>query len=228
MKRVYIFVLAVVVSLLLMYLSYLPAVGLLGRVLILFSTLFHELGHGLMAMLVGGEFKQLVINWDGSGVTSSHISDGRLTRGLVAAGGLIGPSIAAALLFWAARSKDARFLLATRLFALVLLVLGVLTARSVWALIFTVGLGAVLLVMSGKVSRKALESFVVFIGVQLGLSVFTRADYLFAKTAGGLNMPSDVAQMSEALFLPYWFWGLCCGLFSVVVLFWGCRCYIEE
>jgi peptidase M50B-like protein len=228
LKRIHIFVLAVVLSLVLMYFSYLPAIGVLGQVLILFSTLFHELGHGLMAMLVGGEFKQVVINWDGSGVTNSMISDSRLARGLVAAGGLIGPSIAAALLFWAARSKDAKFLLATRLFALALLVLGVLTARSVWALVFTVGLGAVLLVLSGKVSRKALESLVVFIGVQLGLSVFTRADYLFTRTASGLNMPSDVAQMSEALFLPFWFWGLVCGLFSVVVLFWGCRCYVEE
>jgi hypothetical protein len=228
LKRSHIFVLAVVASLLLMYFSYLPAIGLLGRVLILFSTLFHELGHGLMAMLVGGDFKQLVINWDGSGVTSWHGGDGRLVRGLVAAGGLIGPSIASALLFWSAKSTDTKFLLATRLFALALLVIGVLTARSVWALVFTVGLGAVLLVMSGKVSRKVLESFVVFIGVQLGLSVFTRADYLFTRTAGGVNLPSDVAQMSEALFLPFWFWGAVCGLFSVVVLFWGCRCYIEE
>lgn len=228
MKRSHIFVLAVVLSLALMYFSYLPAVGLLGRVLILFSTLAHELGHGLMAMLVGGDFKQLVINWDGSGVTSWAGSDGRIVRGLVAAGGLIGPSIAAAVLFSSARAGDKKFLLATRLFAAGLLVIGLLTARSVWAALFTIGLGIFLLALSTKVSRKALESFVVFIGVQLGLSVFTRADYLFTRTADGTNLPSDVAQMSQALFLPFWFWGAVCGLFSVVVLFWGCRCYIEE
>lgn len=210
-----------------MYFSYLPAIGILGRVLLLFSTLAHEMGHGLMAMLVGGDFQQLVIKWDGSGVTSWSGGTGRIVRGLVAAGGLIGPSIAAALLFWSARRSDKTFLLTTRIFGVALLLAGILTARSVWALIFTVGLGAVLLALSAKLNRQVLESFVVFIGVQLGLSVFTRADYLFTRWAGP-NLPSDVAQMSEALFLPFWFWGLVCGLFSVVVLLWGCRCYIKE
>lgn len=227
MKRRNTFILAVVLSLALMYFSYLPAVGILGHVLLLFSTLAHEMGHGLMAMLVGGDFKQLVINWDGSGVTSWVGSTGRVVRGLVAAGGLIGPSIAAALLFWSARRSDRTFLLTTRLFGLALLAAGVLTARSAWALVFTVGLGALLLALSTKVKRASMETLVVFIGVQLGLSVFTRADYLFTRWAGP-NLPSDVAQMSEALFLPFWFWGLVCGLFSVVVLFWGCRCYIKD
>lgn len=227
MKRVHIFVLAVVLSLALMYFSYLPALGILGQVLLLFSTLAHEMGHAAMAVLFGGDLHELVIRWDGSGHANSSIRDSRIIRGLVAAGGLIGPSITAALLFWSARRKDKVFLLVTRLFALTLLVVGVVAARSVWALIFTLGLGAVLLALSFKVGRPKLESLVVFIGVQLGLSVFTRADYLFTRWAGP-NLPSDVAQMSQALFLPYWFWGLICGLFSVVVLAWGCRCYIKN
>ena len=100
-------------------------------------------------------------------------------------------------------------------------------ARSVWALIFTVGLGALLLFLAGKWNRTKLESLMVFIGVQLGLSVFTRADYLFTQQAGP-GSPSDVANMASALFLPYWFWGIVCGLFSVAVLLWGCRCYIKD
>lgn len=227
LKRLHIFILATVLSLGLMFFSYLPAVGLLGRILILFSTLFHELGHGLTALLVGGDFHKVVINWDASGVTSWSGQTGRIARGLVAAGGLVGPAISAALLFWAAKSSDKRFLFITRLFAVALLLIGVVTARSIWALLFTVGLGALILALAGRVSRTTLESLVVFIGVQLGLSVFTRADYLFTKTAGA-GLASDVAQMSDALFLPYWWWGLVCGSFSVVVLYWGCRCYIQE
>ena len=226
-KRTHIFILAVALSLVLMYFSYLPVIGVLGRVLLLFSTLTHELGHGLMAIMVGGDFQRLTIEWDGSGLTTWSGNPGRIARGLVAAGGLIGPSIAACVLFWSARGKDRRFNLTTRLFGAGLLLIGLLTARSFWALAFTVGVGALLLLLAGRISRFKMESLVVFIGVQLGLSVFTRADYLFTKSAGP-GLLSDVAQMSEALFLPYWFWGIVCGLFSVAALYWGCRCYIEE
>lgn len=227
LKRIHIFVLATLLSFGLMYFSYLPVIGFLGKVLVLFSTLTHELGHGLTAMIVGGDFNKLVINWDGSGVTTWAGNPGRIARALVSAGGLIGPACWAAILFWSAKGSDTRLNTCTRLFGGGLLMAGILTARSPWALVFTVGLGALLLALAGRTSRPKLESFMVFIGVQLGLSVFTRADYLFAKTAGP-GLASDVAKMSEALFLPYWFWGILCGLFSVAVLFWGCRCYISE
>jgi hypothetical protein len=68
---------------------------------------------------------------------------------------------------------------------------------------------------------------VLFVGVQLALSVFSRSDYLFtsvARTAQGAN-PSDVEMMSQALFLPYWFWGLACGGVSVGILVWGLRIF---
>ena len=224
MKRIKIFVLATLVSFALMYFSYLPVIGVLGRILVLFSTLTHEMGHGLTAILMGGDFGKFVIHWDGSGLTSSF---GNFAQGAIAAGGLIGPSCAAALLFWSARGSDSKLKTATRIFGLGLFVVGVLTARSIWALVFTVGLGALLLFLASKWNRTKLESLMVFIGVQLGLSVFTRADYLFTQEAGP-DLPSDVANMASALFLPYWFWGIVCGLFSVAVLLWGCRCYIKD
>ena len=227
LKRGHIFFLAVALSFALMYVSYLPAVGILGRLLLLFSTLTHELGHGLTAMLVGGEFHKLVISWDGSGVTSWSGEGGRISPALVAAGGLVGPAIAAAVLFWFARSSDTKFLWATRFFGGGLWLAGVLTARSLWALVFTIGLGSLLVLLASYLNRKNLEAVIVFIGVQLSLSVFTRSDYLFTESAGP-NLASDVAHMSKALFLPYWFWGALCGLFSLVVLFWGARCYIAK
>ena len=218
---------AVAVSFALMYFSYLPVAGVLGHLLLLFSTLTHELGHGLTAILVGGDFHKLIINWDASGVTSWSGHGGRIANALVAAGGLVGPSIAAALIFLSARSSDPKFLWSTRIFAAGLLVAGVFTARSFWALLFTVGLGALLFILVSLLSRAQLEAVMVFIGVQLSLSVFTRADYLFTKSAGP-GLPSDVAHMASALFLPYWFWGALCGLFSLGVLFLGARCYVAK
>lgn len=230
LRRPHIFALVTCLSLALMHFAYIPAIGVLGRVLILFSTLAHELGHGLTAMLVGGHFDTVKIYWDASGVTHSSRPDGRIASALIAAGGLVGPSFAASFLFWSARGSDSKVKWATRILGVALIAIGFLTARSVWAIVFTIGLGALLLVSVVKLSRVKLETALVFLGVQLGLSVFTRADYLFTKTAqtGAGAMPSDVSQIAQNLFLPYWFWGGLCGLISVAVLFWGLRCYTHE
>ena len=38
---------------------------------------------------------------------------------------------------------------------------------------------------------------------------------------GGKLIRSDTAAISEALFLPYWFWGGVCALISLAVLWFG-------
>jgi hypothetical protein len=81
-----------------------------------------------------------------------------------------------------------------------------------------------------KAARDVAQLIVLFIGVQLALSVFSRSDYLFtniAHTAAG-PAPSDVAHMADALFLPYWFWGLFCGAVSIAVLIGGLRAFIRD
>ncbi len=227
LKRSHRFALMVLVSFALIMAANVPIVMYLGRVLLLFSTLFHELGHGLATMLVGGQFDTVTIQWDASGETLSRVQPGRLRQAFIAAGGLVGPSLAAAGLFWSARGNDRRLRLASALLGLALTLTGLFMARSIWALVFTVGLGPALLVASRRWSRDRLENAVVFIAVQLGFSVFTRSDYLFTRWAGP-GLPSDVANIAEQLFLPFWFWGLLCGGISLAVLFWGFRCYTKE
>ena len=81
-------------------------------------------------------------------------------------------------------------------------------------------LGAACLLVAWKTSPRFSQAALAFVAVQLALSVYSRGDYLFtdvAQTATG-PQPSDVANMSEALFLPFWFWGALCGLFSVAVV----------
>jgi hypothetical protein len=227
LKRSHLFALMVVLSFGLMMASDLPVVMFLGRVLILFSTLFHELGHALASLLVGGHIEKVTIQWDGSGVTHTYVPTGRVRQAVVSAGGLLGPSLAAAALFWSARGSDRRLRGMALLLGLGLTLIGLLAARSLWALIFTLGLGLALLLTAPRMRRDLLEAATVFIGVQLGLSVFTRADYLFTRWAGP-NLPSDVANMASQLFLPFWFWGLVCGGLSGAVLGWGFRCYTRE
>ena len=194
----------------------------------LVSTVVHELGHGLAAALVGGRFEALLMWSDGSGVASWSALVGRVGHAVIAAGGLVGPAVAAAALFLAGRSlRGARIALVVG--GASLLVVDLLLVRTLFGFFFVGALGLVLLVMGLKAANWLARAAVVFLGVQLSLSVFSRADYLFtpvAVTAEG-SMPSDVARIAEALVLPYWFWGACCGLVSVAVLLLGLVVYLQ-
>ncbi len=194
--------------------------------LMLLSTLAHEMGHGVAAILVGGRFERFEMWADGSGLATWSGSSGRLDLALVAAGGLVGPSVLAALGFVAGRTaKGSR----TALWVCVVILLFtlVLVVRNLFGAVFV---GAVLLLCwlaARRGSDEVAQLVLVFLAVQLALSVFSRGDYLFvpvAQTSEGA-MPSDVGQMAAALFLPYWFWGAVCGAFSIAVLFLGLRFY---
>ena len=95
-----------------------------------------------------------------------------------------------------------------------------LLVRSFFGWFFVLGLALVALAVAWKAPDWGSQLALSFLSVQLALSVFSRGDYLFtdvAQTQDGAK-PSDVANMASALFLPYWFWGAICGLFSVAML----------
>ncbi|MCP5118385.1 MAG: hypothetical protein GY953_46830, partial [bacterium] len=71
--------------------------------LVLLSTFAHEMGHGVTAMLTGGEFVSFEMHADASGVAHLKLPDSRLVRAATSAGGLVGPAVLAAILFWLAK-----------------------------------------------------------------------------------------------------------------------------
>ncbi|MEM8963393.1 MAG: M50 family metallopeptidase, partial [Acidobacteriota bacterium] len=196
-----------------------PGGRMVSYPLLLLSTLAHELGHGVAAWMVGGSFERFMMAPDGSGVAFSRIADNRLARAVVAAGGLVGPAVVAALFFVFGRTmQGARWTLTLTVVALsIFLVLVVRGWFSVVFVMVVIGLGGAVIAWA---SPRILQLVLIFVAVQLSLAVFSRGDYLFTPTAQTAQgpMPSDVGQMAQALFLPYWFWGLVCGGFSVAVL----------
>lgn len=194
--------------------------------LMLLSTLAHEMGHGIMALLVGGSFHRFVMWPDGSGMAEWSGDGGASSRALVAAGGLVGPAVAAAVGFAVGRTiRGARGAL-TGLAAILALAL-LLVVRNLFGFVFVAVVLAGCFLAARKASGEVAQLVLIFLAVQLALSVFSRGDYLFtptAETAGGV-MPSDVGQIAAALLLPYWFWGLVCGAASVAVLLYGIRAY---
>lgn len=206
-----------------------PYGRLVGYPLMLLSTLVHELGHGVAGVLVGGSFDSFEMWSNGSGLAHVRGYDGRFARAIVSAGGLVGPACAAALGFAMARGeRRARGMLLG--LGLLLLLADVLIVRSLFGLAFVTLFALGLLWVGTRVGGWASQLTLLFLSVQLSLSVFSRGDYLFtdkAHTAGGV-FPSDVANMSSALFLPYWFWGALCGAFSVAVLLIGAWWFLRE
>jgi hypothetical protein len=199
---------------------FLPFARVIARPLLWWSTLAHEAGHGVVAVLAGGTWERLQLFADGSGVATSRYGEG--VGGFVALGGLVGPAFAALGLFVAgAFVRPARFALG----ALGLLVLALLptVASGLFTVVFVVGAGALLVVAAARASPKAAQVGLLFLAVQLALSVFSGADYLFASSAvtGAGTMPSDVAQVVARFGGAIPLWGGAIAAFSVLVLVLG-------
>jgi hypothetical protein len=191
----------------------------IGYPLVLLSTIAHEVGHGIAALMMGGEFRSLQVFADASGVAHHAGNHGPLASAFISAGGLVGPSIVAAGLFGVGRyERLARPTLG--MIGVFLLMLDLLVVRNTFGFLFIGAVGVVALGLASRASKGMAQVAVVFVATQLALSVYSRSDYLFTDVAqtGAGPMPSDVAHMADALFLPYWFWGGACGLFSMAVL----------
>jgi hypothetical protein len=188
---------------------------------IILTTWFHEMGHGLTAMVLGQNFQQLLIFPDGSGLAQSAF-DGEpspFTLAAIAAGGPLAPSAVGALLIVASAHPRA-WRPVLWLAAGVILTSVAIWVRSLtglWALSLVAGvLGLVAARGSPGFARFALQ----FVGVLGALSMLGSFDYLFSASAviDGQVLLSDTGQIAAVLGLPHWFWaGLILLLCAVMV-----------
>lgn len=184
------------------------------------ATWFHEMGHGLMALILGGNFQQLLIFSNGSGVAyysyNGGLLLGSLSRAVVAAAGPMGPPIAGAALILASRNfKTASWSL--KILGGFLLLSTVIWVRSLFGLVAIPLLGLIIL-GTGLKAPGWLQGFAVqFLGVQACVSTYHQLDYLFSYSAGPLGL-SDTAQIQQQLLLPYWFWGALMAIASLIIL----------
>ncbi|WP_199245106.1 M50 family metallopeptidase [[Phormidium] sp. ETS-05] len=185
------------------------------------ATWFHEMGHGLTAMLLGGDFHQLRIYPNGSGIAQhgGSLFLGPIGRALVAAGGLMGPPLAGAGLILASRQfRTAHYCL---LFLGGLLVVSALIwVRSLFGLAAITILGVSILAVALKTPHWFQNFAIQFLGVQACVNTFHQVDYLFTRTAviGGKSLLSDTGQIAQQLLLPYWFWGILIAVASLWLL----------
>lgn len=139
---------AIIVSIALVLIAWqIPYGRLVIYPLSLLGTYVHEMGHGLTALVLGADFERLVMFPDGSGFAEWRGDVGRLARGAIAAGGLVGPSLLGGVIVASSRKpRLARPLLMLSSLALGLTALFFAGSLFTWAFVLAwaavLGVGA--------------------------------------------------------------------------------------
>ena len=187
----------------------LPLGNYLTYPFMILTTWFHEMGHGMTALLMGQDFEQLKIFANGSGVAESRIAAdlSPFARAAIAAGGPLAPCLFGSLLIVASAHQ--------RLWRPTLWAVAVILFASVIVYVrspvgyFVLPLVAASIALIAWRAPDGLARFSLqFLGVLGALSMLRDFNYLFTAQAvvGGQMMLSDTGQIEAALWLPHWFW----------------------
>lgn len=185
--------------------------------LTLLSTWYHEMAHGLMAVLLGANFKKLEIFANGNGL--AHIEyRGSLFLGpignvLFFAAGPMGPPIIGAGFILASRSWQISQQLLIILGSFMLISVLIWVRTGIGILLISL-LGLVILGIGLEASPEIKVFSIQFLGVQACISTFRDFDYVFRYYNGN----SDTAQITKILILPHWFWGILITVASLFLL----------
>ncbi|MFY8162240.1 MAG: M50 family metallopeptidase [Candidatus Kapaibacteriota bacterium] len=198
----------------------------LGRQLLypftILGTWFHEMSHGLMAMLNGGNFEKLEIFSDGSGVATSsgELFFGRISRALVALAGPLGPTAFGYLFFRIAKNEKAINYGLWFLSLLMILSLFI-WIRSIYGLVVIGAMSGLILYVSFQANKTLKEGTVLFLGLQACISVYLSLGYILTEEVaiGNQVMKSDTGVVEEMLFLPHYIWGIVIIFISIYVIF---------
>lgn len=183
------------------------------------GTWFHEMSHGLTAMILGGNFTRLEIFPDGSGFAQFSHNFGRMKQAIVAGAGPLGPTIAGVILIISSTRKGATEIMMYILSAM--LVISTLLWVRPWfgfGFFITIGFAIVFTLIARKGNLSVKRFTLQFIGVQAMASVYVSIGYLFSTggTIAGSSFSSDTQVMAQNLWLPHWLWGFIILAISVV------------
>lgn len=188
---------------------------------VILTTWFHEMGHGLTALLMGQDFQQLAIFPDGSGVAESAVSTDAsfVVHAAIAAGGPLAPSIAGAGLIMASAHRKAWRPALWGVAAAILLSVLVYVRSTVGVTILPL-VAALLGLVAWRASDGAARFMLQFLGVIAAMSMLADFHYLFTEAAviDGVTMPSDTGKLEQALLLPHWVWAIVLLLASTVMI----------
>lgn len=186
------------------------------------GTWFHEMSHGLMAILNGGNFEKLEIFSDGSGVATSsgELFFGRISRALVALAGPLGPTAFGYLFFRIAKNEKA-INYGLWFLSLLMIISLFIWIRSIYGLVVIGAMSGLILYVSLQSNKTLKEGTVLFLGLQACISVYLSLGYILTEEVaiGNQVMKSDTGVVEEMLFLPHYIWGIVIIFISIYVIF---------
>ena len=185
------------------------------------TTWFHEMGHGLTAMLLGMKFDALVLLSNGSGYAALEYptDTSPLVHALVSAGGPLGPAIAGALLILGSQTQR-MCRIALDVLAVVIVISCIVWVRSLVGWIVLPGIAALIFFIAAKGSEEWKRFAVQFFGVHASISMFGQWQYLFSSGASleGTHHISDTGVLEQHMLLPHWTWaGILIALGAAIV-----------
>ena len=185
----------------------------------LLSTWVHELGHGIAAIIAGGQFNRLEVYSNLGGTAFSSGVQSGMRRAFVSAGGLVGPAVVGGIIIIAgSREETAQYVLAA--VAGSVLLSAVLVLRNQFGFVAMTAIGLLLGLVAWKAPVLAKLFVAQLIGIQFCLACWGTLDYMFTKdfVRDGYVINSDTQNIAEELVLPYWFWAACVALISAIIL----------
>lgn len=223
----------IAISILVFLIWQLPYFGYIQYPLLLLGTWFHEMGHGLTAILLGGKFYYLEIYENGGGVAYSDVSKSYLNyplaRAITAAGGLLGPAISGAILVASAKRKIASKITLWILLSIMVLSLCI-WIHELLALVILSVFAAILFFIAILKIRKIEAFTLLFLGTQCVLSTYFQIGYLFTKQFDreGKILYSDTQVIANNLFGTYWMWAILILMITVILLYKSYRYYLKK
>jgi len=193
------------------------------------------MGHGLTALILGGDFKYLEIFENGGGVAYTAYQRENLflpyhiTRALVSAGGLLGPCFVGCIFIISAiKSKWSLWML--RLLIMIMVISLIVWVRSTIGIGILALIALILITILYSKREKLITWSILFLGIQSTLSTYLQLNYLFTGTfiRDGKERTSDTQQIANNLFGTYWLWAFVIILISVFLLWKSYRYYLRK
>jgi hypothetical protein len=194
-----------------------PQLDFLLYPLRLFVTFVHETGHGLAALLTGGEIGRLVVFSNGSGIATTAGG----TRALILPAGYVGAALFGGTLFYLTNtvlfSRSISLALALLVAAVSILYTDFLSTAWLVGMGFAVALGLV----AWKVSRNGNLLVLNLLSVITGLNAVMDVIGLVSNSGASLgDVRNDAAAFSAEIapLIPAAVWAILWALLAVVIL----------
>ena len=221
-----------IIALLVFFIWQSPFLGNIRYPFILLGTWFHEMGHGITALILGGKFNYLEIYSNGGGVAYTSYQTNKLflpyniTRALVAFGGLIGPCIMGGIqIISATNQKFSKWILITLVLSIIISL--IFWVKSTIGIIVLALISIALSIIIYLKKPRLINWTVLFLGLQSTLSTYLQLDYLFTSSfeRNGKNNISDTQTIADSLFGNHWFWAVFVILVSIIIILWKSYSY---